>query len=566
MAIRRLVLAAVLLGVAAGLAGAAGYVRATNEELEWFRQARFGMFVHWGPVSLTGGEISWSRGGLRRGMPAADPTFGDLSNAALQGTPVAEYDALYRRFDPSGFDARQWVAIARAAGMKYIVLTTKHHDGFCLFDSAHTDYDIMATPYGRDLCRQLADACHEAGLRLGWYYSPADWHHPDYYTERHDRYIEYLHDQVAELLTKYGRVDVMWFDSLFCTADRCDSARLWQTVRRLQPGILINNRLPGVAGDFDTPEQTVGRFQRGRAWESCITLGSQWAWGPGDRPKSLGECIGTLVRCAGGDGNLLLNVGPRPDGRIDPAYAARLGEIGAWLRQYGESIYGTRGGPFLLKRAGASTYRGNTVYLHLLEWPSDRLVLPPMAARVTACRLLTGGEVTCRPGPEGTVIDLRRARRAVDTIVALTLDRSAAPLQPVALVRDALSTGRPARASTICNDDPQWGPDRAVDDNPGTRWATNSGVTAAWLEVDLGTVEAFNQVTINEAIPRVTRYRLLCRDREADEWRVLHTGTTIGESCVVNLGLVRGRYVRLDIGAASDGPTCWEFQVGRVGR
>ena len=539
----------------------ADYLNADPKSLEWWRQARFGLFLHWGPVSLSGQEISWSRGGVRLGLPTNDPNWGNLANNERTGIPIEEYDNLYKRFDPVKFNARELVALAKAAGMGYIVLTSKHHDGFCMFDSEYTDYDIMAGPYGKDICKQLADACHEAGMRLGWYYSPPDWHHPDYYTDRHYRYIRYLHNQVRELLTNYGKVDIMWFDGLMCTADKLHSDTLYKTIRKLQPGILINNRL-ALPGDFDTPEQTIGRFQNQRPWESCITIGDQWSWRPNDRTKSLKQCISTLVQCAGGDGNLLFNVGPKSDGSIEPDQVDRLRNMGVWLRKYGESIYGTRGGPFILSHVGASTYSGNKIYIHVLDWQGNVLTLPAIPAKIVRCRALTGGAASCVQDENGIRIDLgKTARNEIDTIIVIELDRPASEIKPVSVASGLLSVDKPAKASNVFRGMKEFGPDKALDGNDGTRWATDDGVSPAWLEVDLAKPQTFRRVIISEALDRVRKFELLCRDSDAQEWRVFHTGTTIGDDLKLDIPLVTARYVRLNIIEAPGGPTVWEFQV-----
>jgi alpha-L-fucosidase len=394
-----------------------------DTRLAWWREARFGMFIHWGPVSLKGTEIGWSRKGPRRGRPRGGTGF----------IPMEEYDNLYKTFNPVEFDADEWCRIAKDAGMRYIVFTTKHHDGFSMFDSKYTEYDIMAGPYGKDICKQLADACHRHGLGLGWYYSPRDWYHPDFGGEQHAQYLEFYLGQLRELCSNYGKVDILWFDGL-------DSPReLWKNapaesfamIRRLQPGILLNNR-GGLPGDFDTPEQRIGAFNRDRPWETCMTLGRQWAWKPNDEIKSLKECIHVLVRTVGGDGNLLLNVGPMPDGRIEPRQVERLKEMGDWLEKYGECIYGTRGGPFKPGPFGASTCKGRTVYVHILDWPSDNVELPAISARVVECKLLTGGKCEFTQTTEGVCISIpKEYRQEIDTIVALELDRDAKDVPPV---------------------------------------------------------------------------------------------------------------------------------------
>ena len=429
------VLSAAAGGVAAGdLSAAAEPGVPLRADLSWWREARFGMFVHWGPVSLRGTEIGWSRG---------------------KEVTVEEYDALYRRFDPTLFDARAWAGLARDAGMGYLVLTTKHHDGFCLWPSALTDYDMASTPFGRDVVRELADACRAEGIVFCAYHSICDWRHPDYPlgspggrtrkpAPNMDRYAAYLKGQVAELLRSYGPLGILWFDGEWeepWTEER--GIDLYRHCRALQPTVIVNNRVAkgrrgmtgataagAFGGDYDTPEQEVGRFQADRPWESCITIGRQWAWKPDDELKPLDECVRTLVTCAGGDGNLLLNVGPMPTGEIEPRQAARLREIGAWLKGQGEAVHGTRGGPFLPGTWGVSTCRGTSVFLHVLQWPAaGPVALPALERRIVASSGVGGGAAEAKQSGAGTEIHVAPGqRRPIDTVVRLELDGPAGTL------------------------------------------------------------------------------------------------------------------------------------------
>lgn len=389
-----------------------------TDHMAWWREARFGLFIHWGPVSIKGTEIGWSRGGERRGTGGT----GEI--------PVDVYDNLYKQFNPTEFNAKEWVEIAKSAGMKYLVFTTRHHDGFSMFDTALSDYKITNSPFKRDVVAELAQACHEGDIKLGFYYSPPDWHHPDYRTANHAKFIEFLHAQVRELCTKYGKVDIFWFDGLGGKPEDWDAPRLIKMIRELQPGIIINNRA-GLPEDYDTPEQTIGAFQNTRPWETCMTLGDQWAWKPKDRVKSFDECIHILVRCAGGDGNLLLNVGPTPEGLIETRQMGRLAEIGAWMSRYGNTVYGTRGGPFLPTKWGVCTYRGSDIYVHVLDWKAigDQLVLPPIPAKIVKSELLTGGTPKVKQRKKGIKIIIpETARQAPDTLLVLRLDRPASEL------------------------------------------------------------------------------------------------------------------------------------------
>ncbi len=404
-------------------------VGAPPEAIAKWQAGRFGMFIHWGPVSIKGTEIGWSRAGERR----------DRKETVTKGIPAEEYDNLYKQFNPVKFNADEWASIAKAAGMKYMVLIAKHHDGFCMFDSKFTDYKITNTPFKRDVTAELAKACKKAGLRFSVYYSPPDWHHPDFCTENHARYIEYLHGQVRELLTNYGPLQSLWFDRTGGVNDSAtwDNPGLFKMIRQLQPDILVTTRcgsgpLRGPWGDFSTPEQRVGGFQMDFPWETCMTICHQWSWKPNDQLKSLKQCLDVLIGSAGGDGNLLFNVGPMPSGEIEPRQVARLKEMGAWLDKYGGSIYATRGGPYKPGRSYVSTRKDNSIYVHILKWPEGGVKLAPLPARITASRLLTGGEVTVRQTAEGVTIDVPAGnRQEIDTLVKLEIDKPAMDIQPI---------------------------------------------------------------------------------------------------------------------------------------
>jgi alpha-L-fucosidase len=518
---------------------------ANAARLQWWREARFGMFIHWGPVSLKGTEIGWSRGAE---------------------VPVAEYDTLYQRFNPTNFNATEWVRTARDAGMKYIIFTTKHHDGFCMWGTKQTDFNILNSPFARDVVKELAAACRQEGLAFGTYHSVCDWHHPDFPrtspggqtvrpTPNLDRYEAYLRAEVKELVTGYGPLLVMWFD----VPQEFDSRRglaLEQFTRALQPDIIINDR-SGARGDYDTPEQRVGKYQDSRPWETCMTICHQWAWKPGDGMKSLKECLQTLVLCAGGDGNLLFNVGPMPDGRIEPRQVARLGEMGAWLAKYGESVYNTRGGPFKPGKTMASTRRGQTIYLHLFRIEDAGITLPDLPRKVTAARLLTGGAPEVQQeGGRLTVRVPEGARREIDTIVQLDLDGSAMDLKPIAPV----STVKATASNVFQNMEDDYGPEMAFDHDPGTRWATDAGTHQAWVALDLGRPQTLRRVRIDEAYPgRVQKFAFQYRD--GADWKTIFTGTSLGQQFEKKFEPVTAREIRLEILDASEGPTLNEIEV-----
>jgi len=365
----------------------------------WWRQARFGMFIHWGVYSVPGDctDLQGNRGGAEW----------YLSNKHVQ---VKDYEKFAERFNPVKFDAEQWVQIAKNAGMKYIVITTKHHDGFCMFDSKLTGYCITrATPFKRDPMQELARACHREGITLCFYHSIMDWHHPDYLPRREweremrpstgaslDRYIAYMEGQLRELLTHYGPIGGIWFDGGWeHNAAELRSAEVNGLIRSLQPAILINdrNQLPE---DYLTPEQTIpaGAMPGGRLWETCMTMNGTWGFATNDTDwKSPEDLVRKLCDIAHKGGNFLLNVGPTPEGLIPQPSVERLARVGAWMRQNGASIYGTSASPFKkLPFDGRCTVKADHLYLQVFQWPASGLRLAGLQTKIKRARSLEDGK------------------------------------------------------------------------------------------------------------------------------------------------------------------------------
>jgi alpha-L-fucosidase len=344
--------------------------------MKWWHEARFGMFVHWGLYSVLG-RHEWV-----------------MENEAI---PVAEYETLARRFLPKPNAARDWARLARRAGMKYMVMTTKHHEGFCLFDTATTTYCAPRSAAARDLVREYVDAARAEGLRVGFYYSLMDWHHPDGArcskdeAARH-RFVEYVHTHVRELVTNYGKVDILWYDVAWpLDADTWESKRMNEMVFRMQPDIVVNNRNK-LPGDFTTPEQRVEAATEGRAWETCMTMNSSWGYHAADDDwKTPKQVVRNLITCTRDGGNYLLNIGPRPDGSVPQESVNILATVGRWLERNGESIYGAdRCQPRRSNYAGF-TRRGNTLYMHVHFWPGESFAMAGLLVPAKSVRLLASG-------------------------------------------------------------------------------------------------------------------------------------------------------------------------------
>jgi alpha-L-fucosidase len=430
-----------------------------DARMAWWREARFGMFVHWGLYSGLAGTWDGKPVGTRGGMEWIQQRVkADTDTYAQRALPL---------FKPAPDFAREWARLAKTAGCRYLVFTTKHHDGFALHDSQVSDYDAGSKLH-RDLVREIVEAARAEGLRVGFYHSVIDWHHDQYCYEKskqlphplkgrpypngtrdHAKYLDYLHGEVNELVSNYGPIDIMWWDYSaqdFQGDEAWRATALMQLVRSKQPAIIMNNRLyrsleagwtsmgtEGYAprldpkyGDFITPEQHIpATGMPGVDWETCMTMNTTWGYNEHDHAwKSDETLIRNLIDIASKGGNYLLNIGPKGDGSIPAESVKSMQAIGAWMKVNSEAIYGTTASPFARLDWGRCTRKGTTLYLHIFQWPKDGALLVPLQNQVSSARLLAdpGHPLAVTVSSDGVRVRLpASAPDAIATVVALQI-------------------------------------------------------------------------------------------------------------------------------------------------
>ena len=523
---------------------------ASPEVMKQWQGLRYGMFVHFGITSKAEKDLSWGSISPRY----APDSPGIMANGQKR---TEAWTTWPKDMTLEKFNAKEWVEIARRAGFRYIVVTTKHHEGFHMWDTAFSDFKITNTPFGRDYIKELVDACHEAKMPVGFYFAQREWYHPDYQPvdlnkvsvngnswtlkpgetsplgPRHAKYLEYMKNAVRELCTKYGKIDIWWWDAVtwdgMFTKEMWDSENVTRMIRELQPGIVINNRA-SLPGDFDTPEGHLGAFQDWRPWESCIPLSDDWCY-TGKPAHSFEHVLHLVVGAACGNGNLLLSWGPRWSGAYDEAQKQRLFEIGDWLKANGDSIYGTRGGPWKPAAWGGSTRNSRTAYVHLFSRPAaGHLIRPAIPGRqVVAAKLLVGGE------PVPFKQDTMRLTLTIpgqdaihgDLVVALTMDDtldglpsiSAEPPGGCSFATDpstygtVVSRGAKVKASSTSQWMPADGGATLVAEKQPNSFAFHTADEAApFVEIDLGKEVKVTGLFIRNAAPEnaANRMATLC--------------------------------------------------------
>jgi alpha-L-fucosidase len=348
-----------------------------TRRMQWWHAAKLGMFIHWGVYSVYG-RHEWVM--------------------EMEGIPATEYEKTAKLFTPKLNAARDWARLAKRAGMKYMVMTTKHHEGFCLFDTKTTNYCAPKQGPGRDLVKEYVEAARAEGLRVGFYYSLMDWHHPDGARSLENeaarrRFVDYIHTHIRELMTNYGKIDILWYDVAWpLDAQGWESEKMNDMVFKLQPDIIVNNRNK-LDGDFSTPEQQITAATNGRAWESCMTMNDSWGYHKADDNwKTPRTIIRNLITCSHDGGNYLLNIGPKPDGSIPEESTRILTAVGQWLDKNGRSIYETESCNPRRCRFGSFSRKGNTLFLHVAYWPGSTVSIAGLMNKVKSASMLATGQ------------------------------------------------------------------------------------------------------------------------------------------------------------------------------
>lgn len=528
--------------------------------VDWHQDAKLGIFIHWGPVTLTGVPMSWGRFGPRPGA----------GRNAAKGVAAEEYDQLYKTFDPVNFDAAEWMELIKGAGAEYFIFTTKHHDGFAMWDTDTTDYNIMNGPFKRDIVKELSEAAKAEDVKTFWYYSQPDWTHPNALQDGHyEKYLPYMRAQLDELVTRYGKVDGIWFDHLATKTYHWDTLNLIPQLRAKQHGILFNQRIGNgladrkYAGDYATYELRVGPYDEPRPWESEITLSKAWAWHGGDSTKSYDTVLRMFLQTVGNGGTLALNIAPQPDGEIfykDKIVLARLGE---YISKYGAAIKGTRKGPYKAGPWGSSAIKTNAngydVFLYAMEQSSTgelKFSLPPLKTKPLSAELLTKGQLSAKLDGGNYRFKILNAAAPDPSIIKLSFKgkppgETGIETFPLASVITPKSITASTNRSDKYSVDVLMGRGGKGTFGEGAHiknwWSPKPSDKAPALTIALDQVEALDGIMLSESIRShvVDKFTIKYEDKSG-QMKTAFSGTHIGETLFINLGGIETSKLSID--------------------
>ncbi|TSA33820.1 MAG: alpha-L-fucosidase [Porphyromonadaceae bacterium] len=535
---------------------------ATEDRMQWWDDAKFGMFIHWGIYSVPAGIYNGKE----------IPGIGEwIMNRGK--IPVAEYRKYSAKFNPDKYDPNAWVKMAKDAGMKYIVITSKHHDGFALFDSKVTDWDVVdATPYGKDLLKPLAEACKREGIKLGFYYSQAqDWVHPGgsaangrWDSSQNGSMDEYIKNiavpQVEEILSNYGEVDILWWDTpVDMNKERAEK---FLPVLAIHPKLITNNRLGGgMSGDTETPEQFIPSTGfPDRHWEVCMTMNDTWGYKSNDHEwKSTKDLVLKLSDIVSKGGNFLLNVGPTSEGEIPKPSVERLKQVGEWMKVNHEAIYATQASPFPHLPWGKATLKEHKLYLHVVSWPKDGILKVPLKNKALSAWLLADPNSKLELAQDENRIEIKVSDEAPDSILSVVvLQFEGAPETFPVPSAGKLGTASSVDSTTVVKN--------LFDGDPKNLWKPALGERRAWVEVDLGEPLNIGSFTVVEPWNPWDNHgqEFTLQYKNGDKWVDIVSGKTNGCGHTQQFEPVTGRYFRLNIAGAKDGvPVLNEWVLNR---
>jgi len=521
------------------------FAQSKPDKMDWYKEAKFGLFIHWGVYSVPAG--------VYKGKDIEGIGEWIMSSAKI---PKATYQEYAKQFNPVKYNPQAWVKMAKDAGMKYLVITSKHHDGFTLFNTKASKWNIVdATPYGKDLLKPLADECHKQGIRLGFYYSQAqDWNNTGgsacsgHWDKAQDGSMDEYLDKVAvpqvkEILSNYGQVDILWWDTP-CDMTK-ERAEKFLPVLAKYPNLITNNRLGGgYNGDTETPEQFVPATGfPGRNWETCMTMNDTWGFKSKDNHwKSAKEIVQTLIDIVSKGGNYLLNVGPTSEGLVPQPSVERLAEIGKWMKINGDAIYGTTANPFSFLPWGRCTQKGNKLYLHIFEWPVSGKISLPLQNKISKAYLLSDPKKMLSVEKSKTKNTITLTGEVPDKIASVVvLELSSAPE-----VLPLPSAGKSGKASSETEGN---GVKNLFDGNPKNKWQPKAEDKERWAEVDLGEAIAIGAFSVVEPWhPWDNKgQKLEFQFKSGDKWEVASTVSTNGTGHTASFKPVSARYFRIKI-------------------
>lgn len=537
------------------------FAKTNPNKMDWWKEAKFGLFIHWGVYSVPAGVYN---GKDVEGIGEWIMNRGKI--------PMVTYQAYAKQFNPVKYNPEAWVKMAKDAGMKYLVITSKHHDGFTLFETKASKWNIVeATPYGKDLLKPLADECHKQGIRLGFYYSQAqDWNNVGgaasggHWDKAQDGSMDDYLDKVAvpqvkEILSNYGQVDILWWDTP--TDMTKERAEKFQPILAQHPNLITNNRLGGgFNGDTETPEQFVPATGfPGRNWETCMTMNDTWGYKSKDNNwKSTKDIIQTLIDIVSKGCNYLLNVGPTSEGLVPQPSIERLQEVGKWMKVNGEAIYGTTASPFSYLPWGRCTQKGNKLYLHIFEWPKDGKISLPVLNTISKAYLLADSKTMLKVEKSKTKNTITLVGNAPDQIASVVVvELNSAP--------EVLPLPTAGKTTTASSEKEGTSAKNLVDGNPKNKWQPTVDDKDKWVEIDLGEPIAIGAFAIVEPWHPWDNngQKIEIQYKSGDKWVAAIAVTTNGTGYTASFAPVNSRYFRLKIIEAKD-PTINELMLFRA--